>query len=400
MPQNCRTPVPLSLESLGQLDYFVVDEIFVDNEVLKYHGLILTNLTILFVIFGYLWGKKRFFTRVTDDLQRVRDLDAHSLGIIVVLANVMATIGLMGLLMIPPSTNDRLAYTAGSVLSRLTIFRYLSYGVVLAVYYYISRNIRTVYTLLNALAFLGVYLLKLGDRAPALALGLSVFFALTTSQKKARFKLVIIICLLLYVGIAWQYVRWHWDLGEGFKNLAFVIIESLIYGLPFSLSYGELSYLYKAEQALLFIVPKYFDYLYGASYLRLLMFFIPSSVFGGFKPRETQLIIAEMFGVGITGASRPATFIGDAYLNLGWFGPVAGILLGYVIACIQRFFTSKNGVGLAVASLGPYGVIVWLRGSLNGITVCAVWLFLIWVMDTLLKIGGRHGGKSAYTMAE
>jgi len=175
--------------------------------------------------------------------------------------------------------------------------------------------------------------------------------------------------------MCWQYVRWHWPSGSGLVGLLVTIKDSLVLGPMFSIVRGELGYLYKASQAVMYLIPEEYDYLCGRSYLRLLLALFPSSLFA-FKPPDTQLLVAEMFGVTIQGASRPATFVGDAYMNFGWMGSSMGILLGYVVAKVHRFRRFRSAPTLAVAALGPYWIIVWLRGSLNGMAPCLFWLLI------------------------
>src|SRR5699024_12464165 len=71
---------------------------------------------------------------------------------------------------------------------------------------------------------------------------------------------------------------------------------------------------------------------YGSTYLRLALFFIPSSIVP-FKPEETQRIFASIINPEYynIGATYPPSFIGDSYINFGFFGIIIGLFLGLLL---------------------------------------------------------------------
>lgn len=370
--------VPVGLSMIDQLDAFSVGVWSVDNSVLKWYGLVYCSGMFAFMCVGYICAGTVRNTRMHARIQ------AHDIRSFMRLCNWVVTVGLVGRMI--ATSRGALFHSSAQYASSVIrmICSYAAAGLPVTVYWFVRSGSLSLHTVMNC-AFLAVQtLLRTGERAQLLAVGLA-FLAGSINKSmsgKSRWKIVLSVIVVAAIGIGWQFVRWEWRLGDGFMALLWRLKYVMSNIVTLSLSVGELGYLYKACQTMFAIVPRYRNYLYGASLLRLLLLPLPRSIFT-FKPQETQLTIAEYLGVHISGASRPITFMGDSYVNFGWAGIVAGLALGWFLRRVEQSFQDSALPSLVISAIGPYAIALWLRGTLNGIYVLFVWWL---VADILMNI--------------
>lgn len=98
------------------------------------------------------------------------------------------------------------------------------------------------------------------------------------------------------------------------------------------------------------LVPQYYPYRYGMSYLVSLLTFIPSSFFSNGHPIVKWANIGDWLQAALNQTSGPGyTMIAESYINFGWYGFVALVLEGYIIsrfiACVPRLNVKDNMLG-------------------------------------------------------
>lgn len=98
------------------------------------------------------------------------------------------------------------------------------------------------------------------------------------------------------------------------------------------------------------LVPSSYPYRYGMSYLVSLLTLIPSSFFGGKHPIVTWANLGDWLQSSLGLTSGPGyTMVAESYINFGWFGALAlvveGIIIAKVIARVDRKNTEKNLLG-------------------------------------------------------
>lgn len=367
--------VPAGLGITRSLDEFAIGVWIVDNRLLKYTGLLYANLTLACTLIGYGLRSARS-RRSSAGVGTCRDCRHRGFLRFI---DWMTTLGIVGVAVL---TNLR--GTSGLPLASLgfTLSKYMCYGLALSVFHNTLAGRTSIHMTANLVLFALQLLLKTGERSPMLAVGLAYLMAISGKRnRRATVTAISSSMVVAVLAISWQFVRWQWRFGDGLQALLQAFAVSLSSVVTLSLERGELGYLYKACQGMMAIVPRQYDFMYGDSLVRLALAFIPSSLFP-LKPPETQLVTAGMLGVFSPGASRPVTFMGDAYINFGWFGAAYGVALGYLIRLVQESPKRVSLSSLAISALGPYAVALWLRGTLNGISVMIVW----WLISRLSVI--------------
>jgi len=368
--------VPFIMAVTGNIDLITLEGKTIDNSLLKYTTLLYVNIFMLCLIFGYFFLFNRF--KKGERNECLYDI-----------STAIDIISLLGLILICYSFNfsilqatkiNRLEFLYDSFFSIRTLGEYLSYGVFASVYLIVRNKKIRFLPIISSILFLYIYLFVFRSRIQAVGLVLAGLMGFLSRFRKPRVNIGVIIAILLLVffGVSWQYVRWHLHQTDSLSSLFLVLITAVKQGLYFSVTNGELGYLYKANQFAFYLVPNYYDYLYGSTLLRLLLLPFPSSIFA-FKPVETQLIFSKMLGVVIPGASRPATIIGDIYMNFGFPGILVGTNLGLVLAVIQLLFNKYDSypIGIVIGAFFPYCLVILLRGSLNGFPILLCWALLI-----------------------
>lgn len=270
-----------------------------------------------------------------------------------------------------------------------TALRYLSYGTVLTFFHHISRREHPSLVLWSGgLLFLFTYLVVLRDRAPVMALALAILVAVLL-HAGITWKGVLAGLLVVYTGVSWQYARWHLGKVTGVSNLIELLVKAFPQGVVTSFRAGELGYIYTAYlQSVALVLDE--GTLAGGTLVRLLLFPFPSSLFP-WKPPETQLWFSTWLGVP-EGGSRPVSIVGDAYLSLGLSGVVlVAVLFAFTAWATQRAVRSGGStVGTALGALGPYALVLWVRGTLNGLAVMLMWVLLTTAIHGLFLLTRRR----------
>lgn len=85
--------------------------------------------------------------------------------------------------------------------------------------------------------------------------------------------------------------------------------------------------------------PEYHDYVDGASYRRILFFYLPHSQFPDLKPKDPNRIVAQLlFDTDLDmDWMHPPSIFGDAFINFeGWYGLIHLVLVGALLAWLSK----------------------------------------------------------------
>lgn len=139
--------------------------------------------------------------------------------------------------------------------------------------------------------------------------------------------------------------------------------------------------------------PDRHPFLNGATYRRMLVFFLPRRYFEAVKPEDPNMVFASVV---IPGSARelttiPPTMMGDGYINFwGW----PGILIMFVNGLVFGFVHWKMRTQvLWFAAIAPLFVrlgVMGVRGQPYEILLLGLWaLFIIWVMGRMFGFAYR-----------
>lgn len=125
----------------------------------------------------------------------------------------------------------------------------------------------------------------------------------------------------------------------------------------------------------------------GATYIRLLLFWLPKSLSGGLKPDDFAITMASAFmgnPYNTTYSVHP-TFIGDVYANFGTFGVFSGLLWAALFNVLDVWLGRMEGHRkIYSVSAIAYCMILIGRGSVyNGGVIAIAAIVLIKVIDML-----------------
>lgn len=98
------------------------------------------------------------------------------------------------------------------------------------------------------------------------------------------------------------------------------------------------------------LVPAYFNFRYGMSYLVSLISWIPSSIFGGTHPADTYGALANWLQKALGMGYGPGyTMVAEAYINFGNYGflvmIIEGMIIAYVLSSVRRNYVENNIFG-------------------------------------------------------
>ncbi len=128
----------------------------------------------------------------------------------------------------------------------------------------------------------------------------------------------------------------------------------------------------------------------GATFLSIIYAVIPKGMMPG-KPGSPAGISSEAFFPTqlYFGTSIPPSYVGEFYLDLGWFGPpIAGFILGYFLFCLYKGFLRRRRDHLYVTF---YAVVVSLllpviRGESFGLGVLFAFMLSPLLFFRLLRL--------------
>ncbi|MEC5422133.1 O-antigen polymerase [Virgibacillus sp. C22-A2] len=257
-------------------------------------------------------------------------------------------------------------------------------------------------TLISLFALFYVEMMIFGSRSTFLAVGAAFAFGtinyMKSTNKKIKFGRVIFVGLsLLHLMVVWQYVRYN---SSSFLSLSDWLFAIFNFKEAYSISLfsGDLNYFFGASVAAFNAVPSTHDFLYGSTYFRLFLFFLPSSIVL-FKPEETQRIFASIINPQqySIGATFPPSFIGDSYINFGFFGIVIGLLLGLLLKTWQIILNNPLSINkITVGSAGFLFLFLFIRGTFNGLyNMIFIWIFLIGFIFVLRVLNKKTSSKNS-----
>tara|TARA_B110000444_G_C18768725_1_gene561374 strand:- start:640 stop:1260 length:621 start_codon:yes stop_codon:yes gene_type:complete len=195
-----------------------------------------------------------------------------------------------------------------------------------------------------------------------------------------------IITAIRTFSIDWQYSR---DIGiiDIFNDSTYLQNVFTGYGsyLENALVLGDFGVAYNNY---LFIIKNITDigYLYGQSFIRLFVFFIPRSIWSE-KPIDVQTMIVELNSnlFYASGSSQSVSLMGEIFWNFGYFAIIISFFfIGLINKKIDSWsFLSNPYSFLMVMSLVPFFMLMW-RGSFSTTFIYA--LANILVLFTCLMI--------------
>lgn len=128
----------------------------------------------------------------------------------------------------------------------------------------------------------------------------------------------------------------------------------------------------------------------GATYIRILLFWLPGGLSAGLKPDDFAITMASAYmGAPLnTIYSVHPTFFGDAYANFGFMGFLLGIVWAVIFNVIDRFIGKrKDYMRPYLISAIAFSLIVIGRGSVyNGVVIAIVTLCILMISKTVLNV--------------
>lgn len=327
--------------------------------------------------------------------QQSNNVPMNNLGKIALISSIISLIGTFGNIYFSGMSihqlmdSSRFDYWQTKSTAPYLISNYLQALLAISAFLfpYIKKRYIKVVTIISLIALFVVDMMIFGSRSTFLAIGAAYLFGKISSKKSKIKKLkigryMILGLPLLHIAIIWQYVRYisrslH-TAGDWIKT-----VLNFKEAYTISLSNGDLNYFFGAGLASLHYVPSIHDFLYGSTYIRVLLFFLPSSLVP-FKPEETQRIFAGIINPQAynIGATFPPSFIGDSYINFGFFGIVVGLFLGLLLKTWQNTLNGPLSINkITIGSTGFLFLFLFIRGTFNGMfNLIFAWIFLTGIM--------------------
>ncbi len=136
----------------------------------------------------------------------------------------------------------------------------------------------------------------------------------------------------------------------------------------------------------------------GSTYLRMLLFWLPSEIGDGVKPDDFAITMASAY-MGISANevySVHPTFFGDAYANFGFLGYLVGGFWAIFFNILDvRLIRLNADVKAYIASAWAYALILIGRGSVyNGFMIGVVATFLIFGTTALASFCSKRNTKA------
>ena len=125
----------------------------------------------------------------------------------------------------------------------------------------------------------------------------------------------------------------------------------------------------------------------GATYLRMLLVFIPSKLTFGLKPESFDLTMGRAIGMAEGGSTHPTLF-GDCFGNLGWYGILLGIFWAEFCNIVDYIIERQpdDFFKVMIYFLATYAYVVMGRGSVyNGFQVLAWGILILYVFRLFLS---------------
>lgn len=394
--------VPLLLIILEVDDlYFISHHIDLNDTNLLTNYMIFNFLYLVLVYVGYFIGKRipKITIRRKKNNKTSLGLTSGEWDFLLLISSILSVVGIIGMIFFTGvSLNE---------LFRQARFSYWqtrnTYGLLLSSYFaamvlntafifsYTDRR-RKLIPIISVIFVSLVYLFVFRSRTIVMGIGLALLLGFVINPEKRNHniriikKAIIPVSLIAFLSIIWQSVRYRIHQIGSTQELVALIFSDIPNALKHSLVNGDLSYFYKMSLLSMELIPSSHNYLFGTTYLRLLMLPLPHSIIGNLKPEETQRVFAKIVDLEayMRGATFPPSMLGDAYINFGLFGILTGLLVGLIIARMQYSISNDkfSTWSIAIASTGSVFLLLLIRGTFNGLfTLVSNYL----IMVTFLK---------------
>lgn len=284
-------------------------------------------------------------------------------------------------------------YILNSQLNLLHPFRLNSYVffAVSGVTFYFFLKKKWIYFILCMGVILMITLLT-GNRIQLIPLIISIGLFYLINAKKGQLKRLLQISVLVIIGIYLIYLMRVVRIKGSVTNFlsSFNFEETNMFILNQLLSDdGELG-LRNAFYYFIQINNNYPGFNEGASYLRMLLFWLPTSLSGGIKPSDFAITMGSAYSgnPANTTFSMHPTFYGDLFANLWWFGVVLGLLWAFIFKLLDKIankFSAFNNILFTVILCSAY--VIFARGSLyNGFFLLVVSSFFLIVIVYFTRV--------------
>ena len=134
----------------------------------------------------------------------------------------------------------------------------------------------------------------------------------------------------------------------------------------------------------------------GHTYLRMLMFFIPTQWSAGLKPPDFAISMGSALGTGDAGFSTHPTLFGDCFANFGYWGFLMGIFWAIFVYWADKFANSLE-INLKISSIIIFAntYIIIGRGSVYNAYYWAVYgvLMMLFIYYILKRIPRNNNSK-------
>lgn len=234
-----------------------------------------------------------------------------------------------------------------------------------------------------------VYLLISRNRIIALTIVIPILFLIVTKHKRltgGQATLYILLATLIVFFVYALLVFRHAGTLEAFvRNYDLNSFISEVFANIFS-NEGELGlrniFYYYVENG-----NNFAGFNEGASYIRILLFWLPGSLSSGIKPDDFAITMASAYlGLPYNNVySVHPTFFGDAFANFNYFGVLLGLLWAAVFNMVDVWLgrMSSHRKTYCISAIG-FCLIIIGRGSVyNGCVMAIVALLIVKLLDSL-----------------
>lgn len=346
---------------------------------------IFQTLFYLMLLIGYIMIKPK-----KNGIQ-INNVLISSIDTIVLISSVLGLLGTIGSVYFSGMSiqhllvSSRFDYWQTKSTYLFLISTYLQSLLVIStfLFFFIKKKYIKAITVIGFVAIFFVNMVVFGSRSIFIAICVAFLFGkiaqMKSKNKKIKYgKFIVLGIILLHLIVVWQYVRYNKSSFQTLENWVSAVFN-IREAYSISLLNGDLNYFFGSALASFNSVPSIHGFLYGSTYIRVLLFFLPSSL-AHFKPEETQRIFAKIINPQAysIGATFPPSFIGDSYINFGFFGIFIGLCLGLLLKTWQNTLNGSLSINkIAIGSSGFLFLFLFIRGTFNGMyNLIFVWFFL------------------------
>lgn len=211
-------------------------------------------------------------------------------------------------------------------------------------------------------------------------LGVAILFHYRVKRLSWKYVLPFGITIFILVYII-AILRFYGDFQTFYADILERNQEGTVTFLGFILENGDFAAAYENFQFILEKVPQEIQYLFGSSYLKPFVFWIPRTVWPSKPIEATQLIVNFDLPFTFTsGTSMAITIIGELFWNLGILGIAVGMFLaGVGVRVMKNYLELSNFHSLVVLLYAGVGPLIFelFRGGSSTIVLIFVAVFLI-----------------------